>query len=212
MPGRKYIDLFECKPDDLCGVKNWWWIKGDTNSWEGPSMNWKQSHKDKYFQFVKKRDVVVTAGANHGIHARFYADTFKTVYAFEPNPIAFHCLVLNCPFDNVIKMNCALGSKIEMVEMKGHPDKTSGICKVQRGGYIPCLTIDTLNLSDCDLIQLDVEGYEGRILQGAIKTIEKFRPVVIAENGRKGDVMNLLQKMGYDYKEQSISDSIWCPK
>ncbi len=212
MPGKKYDHLLECKGESIADEKGWHWIKGDMNAWDGPGKNWEQSHQTKYFKHVKKYEVVVTAGANHGIHTRFYAKLFDVVYAFEPNPVVFHCMVLNTPYDNVVKMNCALGAKVEMVAVTGHTEKTSGLCKVKPGGHVPCLTIDSLNLSACDLIQLDVEGFEGRVLQGAVMTIDKFRPVVIAENGKRGAVQDLLLKMNYEYKEQSISDTIWAPK
>ncbi len=205
---------FETKNESICDEKDWLWIKGDLNAWDGPSKNWTQSHKDKYYKYLKKKDIVVTAGANHGIHCRFYAMTFKYVYAFEPNPYSFHCMSSNCPFDNVIKMNCALGSRIEMVSLQGKPSQTSGLVKTKPGGegFVPCLTIDILNLPDCDLIQLDVEGNEANILRGALKTIEKYRPVVVAENGKKGDIKNFMEKLNYECKDQSISDTIWIPR
>ena len=206
-------DLFECKPESICKENNWWWIKEDLNAWDGPSKNWEQSHHIKYYSYLRpEKNVVVTAGANHGIHCRFYAQTFKHVYAFEPNPYSFHCLSMNCPYDNVYKMNCALGSRCEMVDLSGKLDKQSGLVKIKPGGFVPCITIDVLNLSACDLIQLDVEGYESKILRGALKTIEKYRPVVIAENGRRGDVRDFMEKMNYECKEQSVSDTIWIPK
>ncbi len=208
----KYIDLVEIKRDDIGGEKDWYWIKGDTNAWDGPSKNWLQQHREKYFKHVKKFDVVVTAGANHGLHCRFYSKRFAVTYAFEPNPLAFYCLNLNCPYDNVIKMNCALGDKCEMVQMVGNWKKTSGTAKVKYGGTIPCLTIDTLKLQACDLIQLDVEGYEEKILNGAIETLKKFKPVFIAENGKRPAMQKVLGDLGYECKDQSISDTIWIPK
>jgi len=111
-------------------------------------------------------------------------------------------------------MNCALGEKIEMVSIAGAPDRTSGTCKVKPsdGSAIPCLTIDSLPLTSCDFIQLDVEGYEPKILAGAKNTIEKFRPVIAAENGKRGVVLDFLKDLDYDFVDQSVSDSIWIPK
>ena len=209
---KPYVDLVEIKREDVNGEGNWYWIKGDKNAWEGPRMNWTQQHQHKYFEFVRKFDVCVTAGANHGIHCRFYAKKFTVTYAFEPNPLAFYCMSLNNPYDNIIKMNCALGDKCEMVSMVGNWDKTSGVSKVKSGGTIPCLTIDTLNLQACDLIQLDVEGYEEKIIHGARETIEKYRPVVIAENGKRPNIMTLMKEWHYAYKGNSVSDSIWVPQ
>jgi hypothetical protein len=43
--------------------------------------------------------------------------------------------------------------------------------------------VDDLNLNACDFIQLDLEGYEFSALQGARKTIEKYKPLLCIEVG-----------------------------
>ena len=49
-------------------------------------------------------------------------------------------------------------------------------------GPIPVMRIDDLGLTACDLICLDVEGYELMALAGAIDTIRRYRPVVMVED------------------------------
>jgi hypothetical protein len=43
------------------------------------------------------------------------------------------------------------------------------------------MRIDDMHLPSCDLIQLDIEGYELFALQGAQRTIEQYRPVIMIE-------------------------------
>ena len=53
--------------------------------------------------------------------------------------------------------------------------KEDGIIKV------PVETIDKLNRPKIDFIKIDVEGYEGKVLEGAIQTILKDKPKLLVE-------------------------------
>lgn len=60
-------------------------------------------------------------------------------------------------------------------------------------------TLDSFGLFDSvDFIKIDVEGYEPKIIQGGIQTIEKNRPVILCEINR-GDftAKEMLEAMGY---------------
>ena len=59
----------------------------------------------------------------------------------------------------------------------------------------------------CDLISLDLEGFEPFAITGAIETINKFKPVVIVErNSGSKD----LEKLGYkEANERLIDDNLW---
>lgn len=225
---RTYIDMVEIRQRDVEGTKDlensgflededkWIWIKQDTGAWEGPANDWKQNHRFRYFEYVKDFKVVITAGANQGMYTRFYAKKFGMVYAFEPDPLNFHCMVINNQLDNVIKLQAALGEH-------------NGFCTISRNGFtntgtwnvmelnplvegqqpIPIFSIDSMNFQEVNLIQLDVEGYELNILRGAKKTIRKCKPVIIAENGNTEDIKKYLTDLGYFHKGQSVADHIW---
>lgn len=202
---------------NVCGVTDWLWVKEDTSSWPS-SLFWEVGHYDKYLRYLKKRDLVVTAGANCGLHARMYADIFKTVYAFEPESLNFHCLVNNCQMDNVIKIMGALGSENGISKLLlSSPDQ----CGSHRMDFnsieentVPVFTIDSFNFPQCDLIQLDAEGSEPQIIKGAINTISKHRPIVIMETVQEIDYPECAEILtGLDYARVDISygDSIWQP-
>jgi len=231
MPKMKnYIDLVEMRELDVEGTKKlgeevgyqegedkWIWIKQDTGAWGGPAQDWKTQHRVKYFEKVKKFDVVVTAGANQGMYVRFYAKKFGMVYAFEPDPLNFHCMVINNQFDNVVKIQAALGEK-------------NGFCTIQRNGFsntgtwsvlempleghqpIPLLTLDSMKFDVLDLLQLDTEGYELNVLKGAKGTIKRLKPVIIAENGHMQSVREFLEALDYTHVGQSAADHIYVPK
>lgn len=201
-------------PDFLEDEDKWLWIKEDNGAWDGPQRDWRSNHRLKYFKYLKKRDVVITAGANQGMYVRFLAKKFGQVYAFEPDPLNFHCMSVNNQRDNVIKMNCALGSKAGwcMVQRNGFNNTGTWSVNEENKGHIPVMTIDSLNFETVDLIQLDTEGYEEKALLGALETLRRCRPVVILENGQTPGLQTLLNGMDYKEVDQSVADKVFVPK
>lgn len=209
----------EIRDFEFEGETNWYWIKGDEACFYSGIEHWKDYHSKIYFKYIKNYGTVVTAGTNCGMYARLYAKRFKRVYAFEPEPVAFNCMVNNTPYDHVVKINCALGPGHGIVGINRVPQEGPGSNELNIGMNniaapserfeIPMITIDSLMLNACDLIALDVEGYEMGVLQGAKNTIKKYRPVIIAErfNGRENQ--EFMKNMGYDYVDQSFLDSIY---
>lgn len=192
----------------------WYWIKADEGAWgsetHGPIGDWLSSHKDKFYKYVKSFDVVITAGANCGMYTRFHGARFNTVYAFEPDYLNFYCMVLNNPEEHIIKFNCALGLKPGPCQITRLRDDNVGMHTVSSGsGAIPMLAIDSLKLPSVDLIQLDVEGHEFDVLQGAFATITNGFPVIILENGQRAEIKRFLGQLGYGVADQSAADTIY---
>ena len=57
-------------------------------------------------------------------------------------------------------------------------------------------------LDRIDLIKIDVEGYERRVLEGAAASIERFRPALVLETGHEGEgdrraIHDRLARLGY---------------
>lgn len=213
-----YNDLIEVRNIDIQGESNWTWVKSDRGAFgsasDGPMRDWIQSHSTKYFEHVKNFNTVVTAGGNCGMYVRFYSKKFKHVYAFEPNPLSFHCMVLNNQIDNVIKLNAAVGDKPSLVDLDRNDAGNIGTHKINLSGNtlkIPMLTIDSLGLDNCDLIQLDVEGYESKVIEGAMHTILSYRPVIVAENFASDEHRQFMKNINYEYTGSSFSDSIYKP-
>lgn len=127
------------------------------------------------------RRVVVQAGGNCGLWPRALGKLFQFVYTFEPDPVNFRCLCANAPAENVFKFNAALGVDRGCVDLGRNP-KRVGSHYVSGTGPIPTLRIDDLALDVCDLIYLDVEGYEQFALAGAAETITRCRPTIAVED------------------------------
>jgi FkbM family methyltransferase len=142
------------------------------------------------FPLIAEKGVAVQAGGAMGMWAKRMAQVFQFVYTFEPTPQSFHCLSVNVPEENVIKINAALGHERKLVKM-GFPEHRArsqakkdnyGGFRCLDGGHVPTLLLDDLNLPRCDLLMLDLEGYELFALQGAIETIKRCHPVIVMED------------------------------
>lgn len=214
-----YEHLIHLREDTVSGVGPWIWAKTDIHAWAGPKQNWEEGHKSMIEGFVKDKHTVVQAGGNMGMYPRLLSDMFQRVYTFEPDPVNFHCLVSNCQRDNIIKFNAALGARHELVRVSKDPfpdwEINYGVRTVVRSesNNVPTLTIDDLNLDRCDLIMLDVEGYELNILKGSVNTLDKFDPIIFAEfhplNGEHLNPGPFLKAFGYEQVAWSFQDLIF---
>jgi hypothetical protein len=80
--------------------------------------------------------------------------------------------------------------------------------------------VEVNHIVGVDFIKIDTDGYEYGVVAGGIKTIEKFKPIMIVEFGKYTlkkygykveDLADLLTKLGYSFyseKDLSLYDSI----
>ncbi len=205
----KFENLTRTRHEYVDNETDWTWIKSDSGAWDGPKSDWEQSHKIKYMKYLKNNDVVVTAGANQGMYARLYANYFKSVYAFEPDPLNFHCMVMNTQRDNIIKMQAALGSEPGFITVNRLTMENTGMHTVSNGGIIPILTLDSFNFNVLNLLQLDVEGYEIEVIKGGVHTINRLKPVIVLERGRHPDVLSAMMGINYRPVDDSSMDTVF---
>lgn len=168
--------------------EGWWWPKKDHGCWR--YLKKRPEIPAAISQFVSKKRTVVQAGGNAGMYVKFYQNIYNTVYTFEPDPINFYCLVKNTGM-NVIKFQACVGDENKLVsishDLLSDELTNAGGYFINGNGIYPTMKIDNLNLDTCDLIHLDIEGYEGQALMGAKETIKKFKPVIALELLHHGD-------------------------
>ena len=173
---------------------------------------------------VPGRTAAVQAGGNLGIFPKALAREFQTVYRFEPAPELFAMLVHNAPEPNIVKFQAALGDVPQLVGVSrtrrdGKPDAHEGITHVAGAGTLPMLRVDDLRLPACDLLYLDVEGYELFALRGAHALIQRCRPVIAVEINKGiefvgftgDDVREYITKHQYRLAGASQSDEFYIP-
>lgn len=180
---------------------------------------------DRTIARVPQKRVAVQAGANLGIYPKRLAHAFETVYAFEVAPDLFPLLYANAPEPNIYRYQAALGYERNMVgtsrtRRDGKANELhEGITHVSGTGSTPTLRLDDFNLPICDLIALDVEGYEYFALQGAVETIARCRPVLSVEINKnaqyfgidRDQVRDFITEMGYRFIERVHADEVFEP-
>jgi len=142
-------------------------------------------------QYIPQDGTVIDVGASIGDHTITYAQWVGVdgmVAAFEVNPRAYACLQHNTkdlpqvlPFKVGLSDNYGVATLIEL--------DNSGACYVKtelssKGFGVSVDTLDSYEFKDVNFIKIDVEGYEVKVLQGARKTIEESRPVMLVEVNR----------------------------
>jgi len=201
----------------------WVWPLIDENSWKG--QNEFTEIAEKLLPHVKNKNIMIQAGGNCGFLLSKFVEHFNIIYTFEPDPINFYCLNQNVTSQNVIKMQACLGNTSATVKTQQliRPERLHDIggVHVAGEGYTPTILIDNLNLSGCDLIQLDVEGYELNALLGSIETIKKYKPVLCIEFCEKwlnryecnsDKLYKLISELGYIQVDEYGSDKIFIYK
>lgn len=167
---------------------------------------------------AKNSQYIFDIGANAGYYTLHFAKQYpkiKQVHAFEPVPKTFQALLKNITTNKlqpkIVANNLALGQK--MGEVNFFVPNFSGSCAASIKNLHPeesntevCTTMTTLDeycnqrrITKIDLIKIDVEGAEFFVLEGAIKTLEKFKPTLFIEILRKWS-----RKFGVD-PNQTIS-------
>jgi len=182
------------------------------------------AHLDAVMQLVPGRTAVVQAGGNLGLFPKRLATEFATVYTFEIAADCFEMMTENAPEENIIRFQAALGERHGLVgacrvRRDGKPDAHEGITHVVPHGTIPTLLIDDLALPVCDLIYLDIEGYELYALRGAVETLQRCRPVVALEINKSlkyvgltpEQVTGFIAAQGYKRLLQLGSDQVFVP-
>lgn len=166
-------------------------------------------------------DVMIHAGANVGAYALKFSEAFDQVYAFEPDRHNFKCLCVNTiDSPNIWPQMAALGAHTGTVHMHNTHVNNCGTVSVQPDhvkGWVPMITIDSLNLQHVSCVHLDLEGYELFALEGAQHTISRCKPVVVVEwldHGIKyghtqSHVQNFLYNLGYTRMKAMGSDMMF---
>lgn len=76
----------------------------------------------------------------------------------------------------------SFGSASLLGALMGTAHSTSSGSNVTRDdARVPAITIDSLDLMNCALIKIDVEGVENIVLRGAVQTLERCSPFVYCE-------------------------------
>jgi FkbM family methyltransferase len=152
---------------------------------------------------VRPGMVVADIGANIGYHTVILAKRVGrkgAVHAFEPDADTYQELVANVRRNRCAHVHCSglalsavsgrqsLYLGLDSVNSALRPNLHSGTATVA----VETITLDTYvsraGLNRLDLLKIDVEGAERLVLEGGVRTLNNFRPMLIVELSVHSDV------------------------
>lgn len=165
---------------------------------------------------ISSGSVVIEVGANIGAHTLTIAKLAGAsgmVYAFEPTLYALNKLNHNILLNPHLKKNITVETQI----VSDHSEQILKLPIKSGWGRFSnsssnnteivdkkTISIDSyvekMGIKKVDLIKIDVDGYDFKVLSGAKKTIELFRPIIFIELceyalQERGDSINDIFKM-----------------
>jgi FkbM family methyltransferase len=162
--------------------------------WLGRSLalygEWSEGECELYRRVIGPNDYVMEVGANIGAHTVELAKLAHYVIALEANPptceVLKQNLLANAP-DNVEALCVAAGDKPRRASLLVKANNPGGTeVQEDESGDIAVETLDFIlgNRVPVHFLKLDCEGSELAVLQGAVQTIERCRPLLYVENDR----------------------------
>jgi len=163
-------------------------------------------------QLVQPGMVVVEVGANIGAHTVELSRLVGRqgiVVAVEPQRVVFQTLCANLALNscaNVHALPCAIGAVSGEITVPAlPPDRPANFGGVSllgatAGERVPLRTLDSLGLTACHVLKLDLEGMEVEALRGGANLIAAQRPLIYLENDRREraeELVGLLRAWNY---------------
>ena len=173
-------------------------------------------------KLLKKKRTIIDIGSNIGIYSYYFSSIFQNIKSFEPSKEVTEKLnILNKK--NITIFNCALSDSSGEQEffipimdlpmarevklyshgsLENHNDviKKSKIEK----RLIKINKLDNYSFQNVDLIKIDVEGHESKVIQGCLNTIKNNKPFLIVEIEQRhikkkiNEVFQEIKQLGYD--------------
>lgn len=166
--------------------------------------------KKWFVENAKANWVYIDAGANVGIYSILFSQLSPQglIYAFEPTETAAF-LNENLQANKCVNVRVfrnALGNKSGKIEDKVFRiwGQAPEVCKQ------PFTTVDDFCLSEkidhLDCLKIDVDSYDLEVLEGSVKTLNRFNPYVVVElnhalakrNRSNSEAFEFLAKQGYE--------------
>jgi len=161
--------------------------------------------------FIRPGMTVLDVGANIGTHTIPLAQAVGpqgNVIAFEPQRMVFTTLCANIALNalgNVRPLWSGAGASRGTARVPPQNYDATGnfggvSLSAEVGEQVAIVTLDSLDLPACHLIKVDVEGMEISVLQGAVNTVARHRPILYVENDRRPQSRQLIAQileMGY---------------
>jgi FkbM family methyltransferase len=171
---------------------------------------------DNFLKHTAHKRRLLDVGALHGVFSVAFSalDPAKTSVAVDASPIAFARLLYNVhknALSNVLPVECAMSDAPGAIRMHyewehavaaGTAESSAGVRVVKRTGDELCTSLQF----SPDVIKIDVEGHEVKVLRGLRAIIARERPLIfleihpprVREEGDSlGEVETMFTELGY---------------
>jgi FkbM family methyltransferase len=185
---------------------------------------YEKNETDYWLRRTQNSTTVIDIGANVGYYSLLASKNIKpqtgVVYAFEPISKTFKRLTENIhlnKINNIQYFNQAISDENSFIQIHVGNDENWGMSSINEhehlSGVVEKVKSETLdnfckehNIANIDLVKIDVEGAEFKVLKGMTAVIEKFKPEVLIEildqhlnkqNVSSTDIFNFFWERGY---------------
>ncbi|OFW53978.1 MAG: hypothetical protein A2163_07860 [Actinobacteria bacterium RBG_13_35_12] len=160
------------------------------------------------YGFLDYYPIVIDIGAHIGTFSFSMLDKADIIYAIEPVEENMNCLRQTIEDNNIkkiipIQMAISYGSWVQKMQLDINGGGGSKL--TESGDYpVDCRTLkdfmDSQKIEYADLIKMDVEGYEGKILNTPFFPKDRIGTIIGEFHvGVPEDVQGLLEYMGFKY-------------
>lgn len=142
---------------------------------------------DSFIELSKTKKCLLDIGALHGIFSLVFAgqDPANRAIALDPSPIAFSKLLYNInknQFENIQPIECAVSDRPGHLSMSYEWEhlvaSPQALLKIQAKTGDDICNAQNFNP---DIIKIDVEGHEIKVLQGLSETLKNHKPTIFLE-------------------------------
>ena len=175
---------------------------------------------------LTNKSIFIDMGGNNGVVSQYIYDKYKCfIYIYEPHRKCFEILKKKFFNNKKIKIfNCAVSNSSGYKKFYFHSyaksndyynlslsessslEKNKKNISINKFELVKCLDIKNIlkNFNYIDIIKIDIEGHEYKILPIIFKNIKNIEKIFIEFHGRDGPV-NL--KKNYNYWTKKINNS-----
>lgn len=173
-----------------------------------------------YFEANSPQPKIIDAGAHIGLATLYFKKQYPMaqITAIEPHPVNFKLLEQNVwenALEDVSCLQVALAEEAGLLTM--HADTTNtwlSTVSVNESAWngqqqtrpvqVPAITLSSLLTQPIDLLKLDIEGAESRVLKEAGKALKNIQLLLIEFHPRPNNVITelaeYLEELGFSLK------------
>jgi FkbM family methyltransferase len=194
----------------------------------------RETSRQSLYELIREGDHIVDVGANVGeitLNAAKITGAKGRINAFEPDPCNFKRMKENLSLNNFYNIRpqlVGLGDKTGMFPLCYINERNQGMNRIlnsppdqQKITEIEVITLDKFamenHITKLDLIKIDVEGFEYKVLKGAEDTLNKFHPTLFIELDEKNlvdqgnsakQLVEFLENKGYTLSHAETKEKI----